>query len=438
MCRRMRNDLSSSPLIFARRAVGVCAAAVLLGGCGGSHSAALLPDQPAPPSQSVRSEAGSGYDSLYSFKGGTDGAAPTASLTALGGVLYGTTTEGGRTCDGVSVGCGTIFTVSKQGDESVIYAFRGSDSGCDGLDPTGTLVATAGLLYGATPYGGCADGTAFSVSPSGSETVLHRFVTSKRGLIPFGGLTLVNAMLYGTATQGGDERCKRFSAGCGTVFATSISGKEQSLYVFKNAKDGVAPNGVVAIGKRLYGTTATGGRYNLGTVFAIDGSGTERVLHSFTGNTDGAYPQPGLTVVNGVLYGTTAQGGMSVGSYLAGAGTVFSVTPGGKEKVVYRFGVSGDGITPNGALALVNGALYGTTQLGGTHTCYYLQGCGTVFKVRPSGEEEVIYDFAGPPDGYEPAAGVTLFQGKLYGTTYYGGTQTVYGRCCGTIFELSP
>jgi uncharacterized repeat protein (TIGR03803 family) len=434
----MRDDLSNSPVIFAKRVVSVCAASALLGGCGGPHSAAPLPGQPAPASQSVRSGAGSGYDSLYSFKGGTDGAAPTASLTAAGGVLYGTTTEGGRTCDGVSVGCGTVFSVTTQGDESVIYAFRGSDSGCDGLGPTGTLVAVGGLLYGATPYGGCADGTVFSASTSGSEVVLHRFVSSRRGLIPFGGLTSVNAMLYGTATEGGNEPCKRFYAGCGTVFAMSSTGREQTLYAFKNAKDGVAPNGVVAIGKRFYGTTATGGGHDFGTVFAIDDSGTERVLYSFRGGNDGAYPQPGLTVVKGVLYGTTAQGGMSVGSYLAGAGTVFSVTPGGKEKVVYRFGVSGDGIAPNGALALVNGTLYGTTQFGGTHVCYYFQGCGTVFEVQPSGEEQVIYDFAGPPDGYGPSAGVTLFRGKLYGTTYYGGTETLYGRCCGTIFELSP
>jgi uncharacterized repeat protein (TIGR03803 family) len=432
---RMRNGFSNLPLIVAL--------AALLNGCGGSQPGNLLTGQSALPSESVRSAAGSGYVSLYSFKGGTDGEAPTASLTALGGKLYGTTTAGGRRRCDLDDGCGTVFKVTAQGDESVIYAFKGSDGGCDGLGPTGTLVVLGGLLYGATPWGGCADGTVFSVDSSGSEKVLHRFVSARAGEIPFGSPTLANGLLYDTATQGGDRVCKPFAQGCGTVFTMSNSGKERLLYAFKNARDGLQPDGIVAIGRRLYGTTAMGGRYNLGTVFAIDSSGAERVLHSFEGSKDGAYPEPGLTVVDGVLYGTTAQGGDSVGSYLTGAGTVFSVTPGGTEKIVYRFGPSGDGITPNGMLTFVDGALYGTTQTGGgTDACYgegYPSGCGTVFKVLPSGDEQIVYRFAGAPDGFDPLAGLTFFNGKLYGTTNLGGiSQCGYGRGCGTIFELAP
>jgi uncharacterized repeat protein (TIGR03803 family) len=439
----MRDYFSNLPVIFARCTLSAYLAAALLSGCSGSHPVNFVPDESAAPSEALSSGTSSGYVSLYSFKGGTDGEAPTASLTALDGKLYGTTTAGGRRrCDSDD-GCGTVFEVTARGDERIVYAFKGSDGNCDGLGPTGRLVVLAGLLYGVTPWGGCADGTVFSVGLSGNEKVLHRFISAKAGEIPYGGPTLMNGLLYDTATQGGDRVCRPFAQGCGTVFAMSTSGKERLLYGFKKARDGLQPDGVVAIGKRLYGTTAMGGRYNLGTVFAIDSSGTERVLHNFAGKEDGAYPEPGLTVVNGVLYGTTAQGGNSVGSYLAGVGTVFSVSPGGTEKIVYRFGAPGDGITPNGMLTFVDGALYGTTQTGGgTDACYgegYPAGCGTVFKVLPSGDEQIVYRFTGSPDGFDPVAGLTFFNGELYGTTNLGGiSQCGYGRGCGTVFKLAP
>jgi uncharacterized repeat protein (TIGR03803 family) len=56
-----------------------------------------------------------------------------------------------------------------------------------------------------------------------------------------------------------------------------------------------------------------------------------------------------------------------------GAGTVFSITPGGTEKVLHSFGNGTDGRNPSGILIEVKGALYGTNSSGGT------QGYGTVF-----------------------------------------------------------
>ena len=47
--------------------------------------------------------------------------------------------------------------------------------------------------------------------------------------------------------------------------------------------------------------------------------------------------------------------------------------------------------------------------------------------------EEVLYNFAGTPDGANPYAGLVLHNGNLFGTTYDGG---LYGF--GTVFELAP
>src|SRR5580692_6313726 len=64
------------------------------------------------------------------------------------------------------------------------------------------------------------------------------------------------------------------------------------------------------------------------------------LLYAFKGGNDGAYPRANLIYDGGKLYGTTSGGGTgtsctNVSNY--GCGTVFSITPGGIEKVLYSF-----------------------------------------------------------------------------------------------------
>jgi len=96
-----------------------------------------------------------------------------------------------------------------------------------------------------------------------------------------------------------------------------------------------------------------------------------------------------------------------------------------------------------------DGALYGTTQFGGNQCSD--GGCGTVFKLNPSGSicgasscpwaERVLYAFLGGADGQHPDGDLVFdLQGNIYGTTWAGGR-----RCnphsqmtCGTVFQLAP
>jgi uncharacterized repeat protein (TIGR03803 family) len=95
---------------------------------------------------------------LYRFKGGKDGAYPLAGLADVDGVLYGTTYLGGGGC-----GCGTIFKVSTSGQEKILHAFKG---GTDGAEPSARLSYVNGVLYGTTTFGGTHnDGTVFRISP---------------------------------------------------------------------------------------------------------------------------------------------------------------------------------------------------------------------------------------------------------------------------------
>jgi uncharacterized repeat protein (TIGR03803 family) len=167
----------------------------------------------------------------------------------------------------------------------------------------------------------------------------------------------------------------------------------------------------------------------------LTAAGTEKVLHSFYnpydyGMGDGTYPSAGVIFDNaGNLYGTTTYGGdLECGGY--GCGTVFKLTPKGKEKVLYRFGRrAGDGLNPYAGLIFDKaGNLYGTTFDGG----YY--GYGAVFELTAAGKEKILYSFGRyPGDGLHPEAGLIFdTNGNLYSTTTYGGA---YGY--GTVFELT-
>jgi uncharacterized repeat protein (TIGR03803 family) len=128
---------------------------------------------------------------------------------------------------------------------------------------------------------------------------------------------------------------------------------------------------------------------------------------------------------DGALYGT-AQG---VLHDLEGD-VVFKVNKSGSNyTVLHRFG-SDDGLDPRGALLLgSDGALYGTTQNGGTNA-----GCGTVYRLNADGSGFVtLHHFcATDSDGAFPYAAVMEgSDGLLYGTTHAGGE---FGR--GTVFKL--
>jgi uncharacterized repeat protein (TIGR03803 family) len=368
------------------------------------------------------------YALLYSFECEPDGALPRAGLVELNGTFYGATTSGGGAGKCYDrFGSGTVFALSPSGSESVIYRFQGwSRYGeKDGADPTASLIAVDGTLYGTTYDGGAnKNGIVFALSTSGSETVLYSFKGVPDGAHPNAGLIAVNGNLYGTTEYGGRPACTRF--GCGTVFEVSPSGSESVIHRFRGRPDGSNPiAGLIAANGDLYGTTEMGGN-GFGTLFKVLPSGKERALYSFNGGTDGAHPNAGLILVNGDFYGTTLYGGLS-GCTGSGCGTVFELSPSGRETVLHRFKAETDGNRPSGGLVAVNDELYGTTDLGGA------SGVGTVFEISPSGSERVLHSFQGGADGLYPEAGLIELNGELYGTVTSGGAKNR-----GAVFRLSP
>jgi uncharacterized repeat protein (TIGR03803 family) len=93
-----------------------------------------------------------------------------------------------------------------------------------------------------------------------------------------------------------------------------------------------------------------------------------------------------------------------------------------------------------------SGNLYGVTDYGGRNTAcvaFGANGCGTVFRITPSGAFTSLYSFcslANCADGANPVGGLLLAaDGNLYGATIYGGNdQDCSGDGCGTIFRITP
>ena len=396
-------------VVMQRLPVVFCA--LLLASCSSATGPSPFPAA-AEATSALRSHPTTGaFTHLFSFDG-TDGKEPDASLIDVDGTLYGTTYGGG------AKDAGTAFKISTSGAQSVLHNFKG---GMDGALPVASLLNVNGMLYGTTVNGGgpSDEGVVFAIASSGGESIVHRFTGAGDGANPYAGLTDVNGTLYGTTAGGG-------TASQGTVFTIAASGAESVIYSFgTSSADGATPvAGLIDIDGTLYGTTAYGGgncgSYGCGTVFKITTSGAEKVLYSFKGGDDGSMPSAALTAVKGTLYGTTVQGGT------ANDGTVFKITASGKESVIYSFQGGTDGADPQ-ALTAAGGTLYGTTSAGGS------ENLGTVFAMTTSGGETLLYTFKGGTDGATPRAGLIDASGTLYGSTSLGGKSKV-----GTVFSITP
>jgi uncharacterized repeat protein (TIGR03803 family) len=325
---------------------------------------------------------------LYTFcslTGCPDGNLPSgALLLAANGVMYGTTVYGGaRKCSGGYLpGCGTIFQISPDGVFTTLYTF----SGTDGAFSLGPLVqGSDGNLYGTTGSGANLNaGTVFMITSGGTLTTLYDFCNS---------------------------------LGCFGSYASALI----------QGADG-----------NFYGTTAEAGNYGGGTVFKVTPQGvlTSYSLCTQTACNIGGWPDaPLVQASNGDFYGTAASGG-TIGTTqvcgqtsTTGYGGIFELTPDGTLTGLYTLQASTDGATPRAALIqATDGNLYGTTSCGGN------DGAGTIFSITPGGTFTALYSFAAPY-GMGVGTQAALLQGtdgNFYGTTPADGTNDE-----GTVFKFS-
>jgi uncharacterized repeat protein (TIGR03803 family) len=323
---------------------------------------------------------------------------------------------------------------------SALYEFGGKTgdpaspqySGIIAQGRDGNLYSTAP----ATPVGGLCSfcGAVFKITPSGTLTVVYYFNDpAGSGYTPFGGLTLgTDGNFYGTTHSGG-------TFNLGTVFKITAGGTLTKLYDFGKCKspcvDGTFPIAPPVQGSdgNFYGTTPdTTNGTNDGVVYKITPAGKYTILYVFNGSS-GAFPNdPLIQGTDGNFYGTTTLGGKTLGSNCVvrfasfTCGTVFKMTPAGKVTFIYEFDKT-HGAGPIGPVIQgTDGNFYGTTSEGGT------SGFGVVFKLTPAGVLTVLHDF-NATDGKTPDAGlVQANDGAFYGVASAGGTLGF-----GTIFKIT-
>jgi uncharacterized repeat protein (TIGR03803 family) len=361
-----------------------------------------------------------------------------ASLPALFGILLVSCSQGGVSLPLIPAQeSPSASSLSASGGLERLHSFAGKPD--DGGGPSAPLLWYHGTFYGTTQYGGANNrGSIFSLSTSGKESVLYSFgpASEADGATPAAGLTERGGAFYGT-TQDGGSGCAPL--GCGTVFKIEPSGGETVLHAFQGGSDGEHPTaGLIDVGGTLYGATAEGGGAGhacCGTIFTVSASDAVEVIYRFKGDSgDGNEPLGTLVDLNGELYGTTKTGGAE------NRGTVFAASTSGSERVLYSFKrKSNDGAQPFAGLIAVQGRLYGTTRYGGGNSTQCLPlGCGTVFETTASGAETVLYRFEGGRDGFGPTAALAAVKNALYGTTQSGGSPGCAGGVgCGTLFEIS-
>jgi uncharacterized repeat protein (TIGR03803 family) len=288
---------------------------------------------------------GAGFISLHSFAGGNDGAIPVGRLLFWSNVLYGTTSAGGLSNNG------TIFAINPDGSGyATLYSFTGRS---DGAAPQASLMvwSNSWLLCTASAGGTSGNGTLFAikVTPAAQatqlgapETMLFSFPGGSGGSSPYG--TPKAAWDDGGSSSGGD--C---SSSCGggsflsgsdlgsalvnqLIYATTagmgISGNYGTVqpFMFDPSAGGFlvnnpfplnSLNGAGADGDLLrwngYGwfTTESGGASGYGCISAYNySSQTAQLAYNFRGGIFGSVPTSDLLGLGGDLYGVAAYGGI--------------------------------------------------------------------------------------------------------------------------------
>jgi uncharacterized repeat protein (TIGR03803 family) len=362
---------------------------------------------------------GSDYTVLRQFSLG-DGA-PVSELTLSRNILYGTTSDW-------NANYGMVYKLGTDGsDYTVLKRFTLQD----GHYPQGGLSLFNDQLYGTTYNGGSSNyGTIFRINTDGSGYIILKDFSGDDGALPHASMSLIGGILYGATTGGGPSHG-------GTLFKLNTDGSDFTPFKYFTYSDGISPSSLILSSGTLFGTTFRGGNRNLGTVFRIGSNGTDyKILKHFSGS-DGQNPNGELTLYGSALYGITISGDSDYG-------TVYKVnTDGSGFSTLKQFisRTSPDGYDPVGGVAVADNMIYGATAAGGDSDGSY---SGTAFRMKVDGSGYTVLkrfsQTAWDPDnlsytnadGAGPVGDLLLSNNVLYGITDGGGA---LGG--GTIFKLN-
>lgn len=152
--------------------------------------------------------------------GCTDGATPqTGVIMDVAGNIFGTTLAGGAVGTGCEAGCGVMFKLTPNGNETQVYTFCSQTDCSDGAAPAGLVMDVSGNIFGATHLGGLDGNGVLYELTAGAETYTALYNVKcghtgcDKGNNPTGSLVLNSSnVLFGMYSDGG-----RFGTG-GVLF----------------------------------------------------------------------------------------------------------------------------------------------------------------------------------------------------------------------------
>ncbi len=298
------------------------------GGVGGGNTGAML----------FSYDLVSGVYHDYDLYGSFTGTNPSNTVVGYRGKLYGLTAEGGNSPDdgGPGTGGGTLYefdTATKK--LTADYVFTWSKR-----HPAGQMVLINNLLYGVTSSGGDSGyGVIFSYDPAtNTKTDLFSFpstLTPYPTFVPsygnLDGLVAYNGVLYGLLSGGANSK--------GAIFSFDpVSKTFTDIYDF-NTVNGITyvPQSLIVNNNLLYGVCTN---ISKGYVFSLD-----PVTHAFTDihdfNSDRLLGA--LVPYNGKLLGISLTG-------TNGQGAVYSLDPVAKTVTTLHNFTGDDGAKPTGLL----------------------------------------------------------------------------------------
>jgi uncharacterized repeat protein (TIGR03803 family) len=305
--------------------------------------------------------------------------------------------------------------------------------GQNGYVPYTTVTqATDGNFYGTTGLSGPkASGNIFRLTPTGEITNLYYFCSLPNCVDGQGTqwppILASDGNLYGVTTVKSKN----------TLYRLTVAGEFTTLFSFCTQECPGSIGITLASDGNFYGTSSAGGVKNNGTIFRVSLTGEYTVLHTFCSLkncTDGMYSLfPPIQGIDGNFYGTTYEGGSQQ------AGVVYKLTPSGEYTVIHDFCAYGDNSCPGGTFPAnivqdAQGNLVGATQCGG------INHNGVVFKITPTGQYSVLYDFssASASIGWS-SVGLTLASdGNFYGVLGGGPPGSWDPNVAGAVYRITP
>lgn len=383
---------------------------------------------------------------------------PNADLIlAADGNFYGVAFNGGTRNSNCPDGCGYVFKLSRDGQQTILHSFTG---GADGSSPESLVQDANGNFYGTTwaSRASCnnACGTLFKLSQQGVLTTIHTFSGGVEGSNPKAIGFSNDGMLFLTVNAGDALDCPVTSV-CDIIYTWSSSGTSSSgtlskVHAFIGADD--SPDLIGQADNVLYFVSdqagvqncvdTTGARIGCGAVYSLNANGVLTTVYAFTGGEDGGQPRISLGI-DGKFYGTTSTGGMLSGCGGIGCGTVFRLTPAGVKTVLQALAESqsGEVFAPQVNAVATDGTVFGSFAWSGTGSSCNKFRCGAVFKVTASGAYTIIHMFSGDVDGTAPLL-ISGHDGNLYGVNAIAGeaakcaSTLIPNAGCGTVVKMTP